>query len=496
MEQEELIESIQYTFSAEELRDQLNEKLHDPDQSIEQYKRLCESSLRDYFPTVQPQIDQGVINSVRVNGRTDHPDIEFIKDIFSEVWKPGGWKVELSENEKIAISDANEIFQVPIAIIRWGCENRLIRDAKKRDRRWIFSRRAFLDFQNIHLQGSMLADLWEIKSKNGIEICNAIEIAGFLNTPLNNVQVMQLMIVPNALELPKPLSAKNCSLYLSMGEGETKGKIVLFEDVAYWGHPRHTFGNYCTKVKEQAEHQGHLVQVQEDAITIESNIPTQTVACIQSVMDSVLADFRAYLQNAETILNGGPEWKDEYWVHEKPFCDELLEKLLHQMEFDDIENKHGNWEFGKDFTFTERTFFGLHRYYGLQAKAGNISGAINPQPYTRNSQGRRIKVTPIDEILAQLEDAFTVPYRYKETAEPRFISTFIIAISGELTENAKEKLWWKLQKAGRLGMVYIWDRKKIEELIRIYWLGGHKISDQQEWWVANSLLTYKDTSKE
>lgn len=497
MEQEESIESIQYTFNDEELRDQLNKMSHDLDGSIAQYKILCGSSLRDYYPTVkQIQIEGGVTASIRVNSRIDHPDVEFIKDIFFEVWDSGKWKVPLSDNDRIGISEANEIFQVPVAIIRWGCENQLIKDAKKRDRRWTFSRRAFLDFQNVHLRGSMLADLWEIKRENGVEICSAIEVIGLLNRPLNNVQGMQIVIVPISLDLPQPLSVKNCSLFLSVGEEEIKSRVTIFEDVEYWGHPEHTFGNYCNKVKEQAKEQGHSAQVQQDVITIEFHIQTQTVSWLQKAIDCVLVGFRACVESAEIILDGGPEWKDEYMVHEKPFCDELLEKLLHQMKFYDIENKHGNWEFGKDFTFTERTFFGLHRYYGMQAKAGNISGAINPQPSTKTSQGKRIKVTPLDEILAQLEDAFTIPYRYKETSEPRFISTFIIAISGELTENAKEKLWWKLQKAGRLGMVYVWDRKKIEELIRIYWLESNKVSDKQEWWVANDLLTYKDTSKE
>ena len=193
------------------------------------------------------------------------------------------------------------------------------------------------------------------------------------------------------------------------------------------------------------------------------------------------------------MFKGGPEWKDKYFIHEKPFCDELLEKLLQEMGFQEIENKHGNWEFGKDFKFTETTFFGLQRHYALQAKAGNISGAVNPQAKVK-SDGKKIKVTPLEEIFAQLEDAFAVPYRYKETSEPRFISAFIIAISGELTENAKEKMWWKLQKAGRLGMVYVWDRRKIEQLIRNHWPKDKHTTSGQDWSLENDLLAYKDSS--
>ena len=170
-----------------------------------------------------------------------------------------------------------------------------------------------------------------------------------------------------------------------------------------------------------------------------------------------------------------------------------MEKLLQQMHFKDISNKHGHWEFGKDFTFTEITNFGLHRYYAIQAKAGHISGAVNPQAYTKLPDGKKIKVTPLEEIFAQLDDAFAVlPYRYKETSELRFISTFIIAISGELTENAQEKMYWKLQRAGRLGMVFVWDRKKIEQLIRTHWLNDGKALQPDQWSLTNDLLTFKD----
>lgn len=52
-------------------------------------------------------------------------------------------------------------------------------------------------------------------------------------------------------------------------------------------------------------------------------------------------------------------------------------------------------EYGKDFTFSELTTFGHHRHYGLQAKAGDVSGGVNAS---------------VDEWLGQIADAFAMPF--------------------------------------------------------------------------------------
>jgi hypothetical protein len=56
---------------------------------------------------------------------------------------------------------------------------------------------------------------------------------------------------------------------------------------------------------------------------------------------------------------------------------ELVYPLLRRMGFLLVRYTHGKKEYGKDFTFSENTPFGTHRHYGLQAKAGNISGGVN-----------------------------------------------------------------------------------------------------------------------
>jgi hypothetical protein len=55
---------------------------------------------------------------------------------------------------------------------------------------------------------------------------------------------------------------------------------------------------------------------------------------------------------------------------------------------------------------------------------GDASGSVNAS---------------IDEILGQIADAFAMPYYELGSKEPRYISTFLIAISGRFRANAKGK---------------------------------------------------------
>jgi len=57
------------------------------------------------------------------------------------------------------------------------------------------------------------------------------------------------------------------------------------------------------------------------------------------------------------------------------------------------------------------------RHYGLQAKSGDVSGGVN---------------SAIDELIGQADDAFKMPCYEIASTEPRYISNFIVAISGAL----------------------------------------------------------------
>jgi hypothetical protein len=74
----------------------------------------------------------------------------------------------------------------------------------------------------------------------------------------------------------------------------------------------------------------------------------------------------------------------------------------------------------------------------------------------------------IDELLGQIEDASAMPYYELGSKDQRFISTFVIAISGKFTENAREKIVEKMPR-GCFGSVYFLDPERITELVERYW---------------------------
>ncbi len=163
-------------------------------------------------------------------------------------------------------------------------------------------------------------------------------------------------------------------------------------------------------------------------------------------------ELKEIIREAEIAL-GGFEWREEYEKDEKLFATEVLAPLLRRMGFENVRYRHGTREYGKDFTFSEPTNFGSFRHYGLQAKKGDVRGSVNAE---------------IDEIIGQLGDAFAMPYHELTSTEERYISTFVVAISGHFTENAQEKIVNKIPH-GLHGSVYFLDREKIQELVERHW---------------------------
>jgi len=160
------------------------------------------------------------------------------------------------------------------------------------------------------------------------------------------------------------------------------------------------------------------------------------------------------VQDAELSLSGGPKWQDTYERDELLFCKEVLSPLLRRMGFLFVRYTHGRKEYGKDFTFSEETKFGELRHYGLQAKAGNVRGGVRSE---------------VDPILKQIKKAFRMPYHEPGETNPRYISTFIVAISGCFTENAEEEIREEMRQRWRIGSVFFWDKERILSLIAQYW---------------------------
>lgn len=243
-------------------------------------------------------------------------------------------------------------------------------------------------------------------------------------------------------------------------------EIEHFIDTTGWSGWKWSYLDWTGALKEQAERKGIGCEIQivdrndkpeADGISFYMSINVMQELTIQTVIQEGLRKLSNIVDHADLSLNGGPVWDDEadkiYQKDEKRFCEDVLDKLLVQMRYKVVRYIHGGDEYGRDFIFEEDTSFLRPRYYGLQAKAGDISGKARSK---------------IDMILSQIEDAFAMPYK-KEPGRPDiYIDTMIIAISGEFTSNAIEKIREKTPKH-LIGSLFFWDKKIIRTLISYYW---------------------------
>lgn len=99
-----------------------------------------------------------------------------------------------------------------------------------------------------------------------------------------------------------------------------------------------------------------------------------------------------------------------------------------------IENlryRHGNVEFGKDFTFSYVNPLNQRINVGLQAKWGDIKGS---------------STSLINEIVSQIEVAFKVPYKNKPDVVEFYLNELYLVCSGKFRDNANEIIEKTLEK--------------------------------------------------
>ena len=117
----------------------------------------------------------------------------------------------------------------------------------------------------------------------------------------------------------------------------------------------------------------------------------------------------------------GDYWIPEFEIDEMLFCNMYLTPFYKKVGFEQVIFNHGNKEFGKDYILVTKNIFGDTEYYGVQVKAGNISGSATSK---------------ISEISNQIKLAFEVPYKLLN-GNDIYISKMIVAISGKFTDNAQ-----------------------------------------------------------
>ena len=166
-----------------------------------------------------------------------------------------------------------------------------------------------------------------------------------------------------------------------------------------------------------------------------------------------LLDYIKQLSYIAVMALNESYWDERYLKDESLFVNNLVLPLLRKMKFLSIQHNHGAKEFGKDIVFSKIDEFGFIDYYGIQVKAGNISGKVN---------------SSIDELIGQINDSFLIPYKQIGIENNLYINAFYIIISGRFSENAREKLLHKMNPVFK-GSVKFIDKDKILELIYKYW---------------------------
>lgn len=236
--------------------------------------------------------------------------------------------------------------------------------------------------------------------------------------------------------------------------GEIIADYICHQPNKFW---ERTWGltTFLVAIKDQVTFCNEVsvtdIEVDDDFKQLTLRTALQGVSAAEALRGG--ADRLKHIIREAEIALGGMVWKPNYAANERAFCEEVLAPLLRRMQFMSVRYTQGDREYGKDFTFSEVTPFGAMRHYGLQAKAGDITGEVN---------------SLIDQIVGQAEDAFKMPYYDLSSAEPRYISTFVVAASGRFTANAREKIIHKTPRGLHGSMLFL-DRESILELVERYW---------------------------
>lgn len=135
---------------------------------------------------------------------------------------------------------------------------------------------------------------------------------------------------------------------------------------------------------------------------------------------------------------------------EVKFCKQTLHPLLEAMRphIINLRYRHGNTEFGKDFTFSYVNPLNQRINVGIQAKWGDIKGSSR---------------SLVREIVDQVKVAFKVPYKNAPQGEKLYLNELYIVCSGKYTNNAIEIIERTLEKDFN---AHFLDGSNIEDLER------------------------------
>lgn len=391
--------------------------------------------------------------------RADDTEADIVDELCQRVYRQFDWLVSESS---ILVAESQDYCQLPSTVVRWACVNNLINGANRQSDLWNVPINALLRFSQEDTQVAndgmvvvgkkqqLRTGFWEDMKGNNLRITDLQEHIEFLISSQRGFALQKFDPKLSYLRLLRDGSEMNLAVH-------------HFIDVEGWSSDQWAYTAYAKALAIQAKRLGvdcdydlvessGLQDICGVIFTFRENVSSDEL--LADFVDAKLKRLLEVIDSAELSLVGGPVWDAIYEKNEDRFCQEVLEPLLHRMGFQSIRYTHSNRrEHGRDFIFAYHTPFHEPIYFGLQAKKGRIGGG---------------SITKIREILDQIETAFTVPFRYEPATAKSdiYIACMIIAISGEFTDDALDKIQAGLpQHRFPVGSIYFWDKPRIINLI-------------------------------
>ena len=278
--------------------------------------------------------------------------------------------------------------------------------------------------------------------------CNLSDLKGlkafeFPDLLIANLNIDQALLIPKANRYYIYRADESYTFSISFGEeegvwGEKLSTKAIHREIA----ELLTINDYGEKIS--SEYADGDIFIYADVVSSNEDLFNLISEKLQLARDLVV--------QAESRLLGF-YWKQEFEVVESIFTKELVIPLVQKMGFQHVRYNHGTTEFGRDILFSELDRFGNSRRYAAQVKAGDIRGGAN---------------SLIDAIIAQIDDAFSMPVQGPGQAKNYHISELFIITSGKISENAVKKINEKIDRK-LSGSVFFIDRDDIEWLAKKYW---------------------------
>lgn len=145
-------------------------------------------------------------------------------------------------------------------------------------------------------------------------------------------------------------------------------------------------------------------------------------------------------------------------LHEHIMAKNVFVHVLEAMGLEGIRFTGGTDEHGIDIEYYERTKPENHKsYVGIQFKKGSL---------TYSSKGAKGSVK---DVRNQAEEAFEKEIHDLEDKSTRYISRFIVAVTGTVNENARIYIGRARQK-GQDRRIDYWEGDRLAEYIQSYWM--------------------------